>query len=120
MTLVVSIQVSAEDIIAASKAAITSPLTPIGKSSRIKVEKDSSGAIAGKSILAPIPMNATIKATGMRINAVIQTDDRATCSFFAQNSLEYISGPTIYVDPTRITSVIRSIQVNCELTGNEK
>src|SRR4030042_5613233 len=94
IVLVVSRQVSADDITAASRAAITSPVAPMGRTSFMTVGNASSEVMPGNSTLAPIPMRTTTKAIGMAIRAAESADDLATFSSRAQNGREYMSGPS--------------------------
>src|SRR4030043_1038684 len=120
MVLVVSRQVSADDITAARRAAPTSPVAPIGRISLITVGMACSEPISGKRTLAPMPIRTMMKATGMVISAAESADDFATFSSRAQKRREYISGPTTYVAPTNIRSDIRSRYSNFMLVGKEK
>jgi len=87
--------VSAEDITAQSKAARTMPPTRGEKTSLITMGKACSGEIPGNRAEAPMPINVIAKATGMINNAVQKVAVLAVFSSLAQNSREYISGPTV-------------------------
>ena len=120
MVLVVKRHVSAEDIRAARSAAITNPFNPGGKRWLIMVGKAASGLMWGNNTRADMPISVIIKAHGINARATVMAAPLAVFLFRAQKSLENISGPTKYVEPTRKKYVASDFQEKCALTGKEK
>ena len=88
MVLVVRRQVSAEDMTAASRAAITNPLRPTGIVCMISAGNALSAGIPGRITRAVIPINVTKKAIGIMVIAAIMTERFATSELLEQNILE--------------------------------
>ncbi len=85
---------SAEDITAETRAARTRPPRSGEKTPLVTIGKACSGEILGNKVAAPMPNKVIAKAMGIRKSAVQNVEALAVLSSLAQNSREYMSGPT--------------------------